>query len=107
MSYAYEQLRIAMLHLTQSGPLHERLARALSESLTLRPKDLPMACRTEFCSLLSRLSIGHTTKRNTELGRKIQAIGEQEAHAMAQTLVNLYDTVTRYQPLPSSGISKN
>jgi hypothetical protein len=102
MSYAYEQLRVAMLYLAQSGPLHERLAKALSESLTLRPKDLPMACRTEFCSLLSRLSICRTTKRNTELVMKIQAIGDHEAHAMAQTLINLYDTVTRYQPLPTS-----
>ena len=101
MSYAYEQLRVAMLYLAQSGPLHERVAKALSESFTLRPKDLPMVCRTEFCSLSNRLLLGPTTKRNTELAIKIKMMSDQEVHAIAHTLLHLYDTVTRYQPLPS------
>lgn len=78
MSYAYEQLRLAMQYLTQSAPLHERLARALNESLCLRPKDLPTACRNEFRSLLDHLSVEHTTKRNTGLAMKIKALSDQE-----------------------------
>lgn len=100
MSYAYEQLRLAMQYLTQSAPLHERLARALNESLCLRPKDLPTACRNEFCSLASRFAPGPAARRNTELVKKIEAINDQEAHAIVQTLLHLFDTVTRYQPLP-------
>jgi hypothetical protein len=100
MSYAYDQLRLAMQYLTQSAPLHERLAKALNESLCLRPKDLPMACRSEFSSLSSRFSLHASPKRNTELATKLQVINEQEAHAIVQTLIHLFDTVTRYQPLP-------
>jgi hypothetical protein len=100
MSYAYDQLRLALQYLTQSAPLHERLAKALTESLCLRPKDLPTACRKEFLSLLNRLSVEHTTKRNTGLALKIKAMSDQEVHAITHTLLHLYDTVTRYQPLP-------
>jgi hypothetical protein len=100
MSFAYEQLRVATHYLAQSGTLHERLAMALSEILSLRPKDLPVACRTEFCSLSSRLSVCHTTKKNPDLAMRIKEMNEQEVHAIAHTLLRLYDAVTRYQPLP-------
>jgi hypothetical protein len=100
MSYAYEQLRLATLYLSQSGPLHERLAKALSESFPLRPKDLPIACRKEFCLLLDRFSLGTPTNKNTALAMKIKAMSDQEVHAIVHTLLHLYDTVARYQPLP-------
>lgn len=105
MSYAYDQLRLAMQYLTHTGPLQERLVKALTESLCLRPRDLPTACRNEFHSLLNRLSMEHTTRRNTELPLKIKAMTDQEAHAIIHTLLHLYDTVTRYQPLPSVRLS--
>jgi hypothetical protein len=100
MSYAYDQLRLAMQYLAQSGPMHERLAKALSESFPLRPKDLPMVCRNEFCLLLERFSFSPSVKRNAALAMKIKAMNDQEVHAIAHTLLHLYDTVTRYQPLP-------
>lgn len=100
MSYAYDQLRLAMQYLTHSAPLHERLARALNESFYLRPKDLPTTCRNEFCSLASRFSPWPTTRGNKELVKKIEAISDHEAQAIAQTLLHLFDTVARYQPLP-------
>lgn len=104
MSYAYDQLRLAMQYLTHSAPLRERLANALQESFRLRPKDLPMACRADFCSLSSRFSMRPTAGRNAELVIKIGTISEQEAHAIVQTLIHLFDMVTRYQPLPHAGM---
>lgn len=102
MSYAYDQLRLSMQYLAQSGPLHERLAKALSEILmSLRPKDLPSACRSEFGTLMNKFSLPHNTSRRKTLITQIRAVSEQEAHVMAQTIIFLFDTVTRYQPLPA------
>lgn len=100
MSYAYERLRVAMLYLSQSGPMHERLAKALIESFPLRPKDLPIACRKEFCSLLDRFSLNTSHPKSSALAMKIKEMNDQEVHAVTHILLHLYDTVTRYQPFP-------
>jgi hypothetical protein len=105
MSYAYKKLRLAMHYLAQSGLLHERQAKALTDSLALRPKDLPMACRTEFCSLSSRFTPGPETRRNADLGKKIKAFSDQGAHAIVQTLLHLFAIVTRHPPCQTRDIN--
>jgi hypothetical protein len=104
MSYAYEQLRLAMQCLAQPEPLQERLAKALTESLIyLRPKDLPAACRKDFRDLVDASSIEQAKGMSKILATKIRVISDREANAMARTILRLYDTVTRYQPISKEG----
>jgi hypothetical protein len=103
MSYAYHQLRLAVQCLALSGPLQERLEKALTECLIyLRPKDLPAACRKDFCALVDASSVGQAKRMSNAIAAKIHSANDREADAMASTILYLYDTVTRYQPVPQA-----
>jgi hypothetical protein len=108
MSYAYHQLQLAVQCLAQSGTLQERLAKALTESLIyLRPKDLPAACRKDLRALVDASSIEQAKGMSKNLAAKIRVVSDREANAMAKTILRLYDTVTRYQPLSKEGEAFN
>jgi hypothetical protein len=108
MSYAYHQLRLATQCLVHPGTLQERLAKAFTEALaSLRAKDLPLACRKQFCLLSDRLALATAKGLNGAPSSTLEGLADAEAFAIAKAILHLYDFVTRYQPILGAEEAKN
>lgn len=103
MSYAWSQLRLAVHNLTQGGSQRERLIAAITEHmLCLRPKDLPSASQGIFASLVSRLCVGRKQDWPVSVKREVAALDDNEVRTMVNIILDLYDSVTRYQPIQAA-----
>lgn len=100
MSYAWTQLRLAVHELAQAGSQRERLAAAVTtHMLCLRPKDLPSANQAIFASLVDRLCVGRKQEWPASVKQKIETLDDKEVRALVYVILQLYDSVTRYQPI--------
>lgn len=103
MSYAWSQLRLAVHCLAKDGAQRERLTVAIAEHLIcIRPKDLPMALRQEFASVIDHLCLGRVLKQDASVRRMAEALDDKEINVMIDTILHLYDAVTRYQPIQTA-----
>lgn len=100
MSSAWHKLKRAVHVLAGAESPRQRLLHCYTSHLAdLRPKNLPAEIRNEFSSLtlqLSRVpgpSIG-------DLRQAVDAISDEEVISMIHSIIDMYDAVTRYQPLP-------
>lgn len=100
MSYAWAQLRLAVHDLTQAGSQRERLVAAITEYiLCLRPKDLPSGSQAIFASLVDRLCVGRKHEWPASVKREVERLDDNEVRTMVNVILQLYDSVTRYQPI--------
>ena len=100
MSSAWFQLKRAVHILSGDGPPRERLFRCYTSHLaTLRPKDLPAEIRNEFSSLAMRLNPG-PEQSIRDVRQAVEVSSDEDVMSMIHSIVEMYDAVTRYQPLP-------
>lgn len=100
MSYAWNQLRLAVHCLAEDGSQRERLALAISEHfICLRPKDLPLTWRPEFTSVIDRLCVNRVLDHDVSIRRMVRTLNDEEVGAMIGSILRLYDAVTRYEPI--------
>jgi hypothetical protein len=100
MSYAWNELRLAVHCLAEAGAQRERLTAAIAGHLScIRPKDLPLALRQEFASVIDRLCLGRVLEQDASVRRMAEALDDKEVNTMIGTILHLYDAVTRYQPI--------
>ncbi len=100
MSHAWETLRLAVHKLAQSGSRRERLAEAFTKYLhALRPKDLPLEVRKDFAKLKEDIHINRAYNSPDKATDKFESIDDTDVGLMIDSIIDIYDAVTRYQPI--------
>ena len=98
MSLAWNQLGLAVHELVGTGTQRQRLATSYDLHLSqLRKKDLPQEIRNEFSAMAMEIDDGKRA------GHDLPAIGaamsDERINVLMNGIVNMYDAVTRYEPL--------
>jgi hypothetical protein len=100
MSYAWEKLRVAVRELTGADSQRQRLINAYTTSLVdLKCKDVPAEIRDDFNKLRDNMSRYQGTDNRFVVRNIVYSIDDNEVVSMIDTILDMYDTVTRYQPL--------
>ena len=99
MSHAWKKLRTAVNKLTQEGPQRTRLAAAMTDIATLRPKDLPGEVQHELSDAMDRVCLGRVQEQGATITIMIDAMHERDVQLVIEAILNMYDAVTRYQPI--------
>lgn len=102
MSHAWKKLRTAVHKLAQEGPQRVRLAAAITDIATLRPKDLPAEVRHELSDAMDRICLGRVQEQGATITLMIEAMHDRDVQLVIDAILNMYDAVTRYQPIFAS-----
>jgi hypothetical protein len=102
MSHAWKKLRSAVNKLVQDGSQKERLTAAITDIATLRGKDLPVEIRQEFISTMDRICFGRILEEGATIQFMVDSMKEKDVEATIHSILNMYDAVTRYQPITST-----
>lgn len=98
MSLAWNQLSLAVHELVGAGTQRQRLVLGYDLHLAqLRSKDMPKEIRADFSTLVAEIGGGGPHERGA--ASVIDAISDVHVHSMMDTIVDMYDVVTRYEPL--------
>jgi hypothetical protein len=101
MSYAWESFSQAVRALASGDTQRERLLRAYKMHLMqLTKKDVPREIREEFDRLVIEIR-RCSAKEGRNLKRIADNVGDHEVASMVDSIIQMYDAVTRYQPLPA------
>jgi len=102
MSLAWKSFHLAMYALTSAAPQRERLLRAYRLHLSrLNAKEMPAEVRDDFAALTANITRFPAAKNECRIKNTIDAIEDHEIVAMINSIIKMYDAVTRYQPLLS------
>jgi hypothetical protein len=104
MPTAWEAFHSSIQILAGPESQRSRLAQACSEHLTrLSKKDVPAEIRDEFVKVLTGVvrNKGHDRSAIME---NLSCIEDREVFGMINAIVRMYDAVTRYEPILSSGL---
>jgi hypothetical protein len=100
MSSAWYKLKCAVHILAGAEPPRERLLHCYTYHLAdIRLKDLPPEIRGDFSLLALQLSRGPGQSAE-DVKQAVEAISDEDVMAMIHSIIDMYDAVTRYQPLP-------
>jgi hypothetical protein len=102
MSHAWKKLRAAVGKLIKEGSQRERLAAAMIDLATLKAKDLPIEIRQEFVFTIDYVCHSRIQEPGTSVELMISTMKDAEVNTIVQSILNMYDAVTRYQPIPHS-----
>lgn len=100
MSHAWKKSRSAVSKLVKDGSQRERLAAAMTDLATLKARDLPIEIRQEFVAAMDYVCHGRIQEHGASIESMIDSMKDAEVNIMAQSILNMYDAVTRYQPVP-------
>ena len=100
MSHAWKKLRSAVGKLVKEGSQRERLAAAMIDLATLKAKDLPIEIRQEFVAAMDYVCHSPNQEQGTNMEFIIAALKDADVNIMVQSILGMYDAVTRYQPIP-------
>jgi hypothetical protein len=99
MSQAWIRLRAAVHILGQEGSARERLTTAFSHYLLgLKPKELPPEIRTDFIRLMQWVA-QHRKSGRSALSGTFEQAKDTEVTSMIRLIIDMYDAVTRYEPI--------
>lgn len=102
MSQAWIRLRAAVHILGREGTPRERLARAYNRYLLgLKPKEVPPEIRADFVGLI-RWAKQQKDGKRYPASEIFSLAKESEVTAMIDLVIDMYDAVTRYEPILSS-----
>jgi hypothetical protein len=102
MSLAWKSFHLAMYALTSAAPQRERLLRAYRLHLSrLNPKEMPSEVRDDFAALAANITRCPAARHECSIKNTIDAAQDHEIAAMINSIIKMYDAVTRYQPLLS------
>jgi hypothetical protein len=91
---------MAMYALTSAAPQRERLQRAYKQYLSrLGAKDVPAEIRVEFAALVAHMERGHAKIGECKIKKNVEAAEDRDIVSMINSIIKMYDAVTRYQPL--------
>lgn len=107
MSHAWKKLRSAVGKLVKPGSQRERLAAAMTDLATLRARDLPIEIRQEFIAAMDYVCHDRIQEHDATIVHMIDSMKDAEVNVMVQSILNMYDAVTRYQPVPFNTRSSN
>jgi hypothetical protein len=102
MSHAWKKLRSAVGKLVRAGSQRERLADAVIELAALKIRDLPIEIRQEFIAAMDCVGKIPAHEPGTSMEMLIGAMKDSDVNLMVHSILNMYDVVTRYQPIPYS-----
>lgn len=100
MSHAWKKLRSAVGKLVKEGSQRERLAGAMIDLATLKAKDLPIEIRQEFLAAMDYVCPNCVQEQGASMELVINTLKDAEVNVIVQSILGMYDAVTRYQPLP-------
>ena len=91
---------MAMYALTSAAPQRERLLRAYKAYLSrLGAKDVPAEIRAEFAAMVENMERGHARPGECKIKKNIEAAEDRDIVSAINSIIKMYDAVTRYQPL--------
>jgi hypothetical protein len=102
MSHAWKKLRAAVGKLVRGGSQRERLAEAIIELAALKVRDLPLEIRPEFVAAMDCVGKIPVHEHDACMEMMIGAMKDSDVNLMVHSILNMYDAVTRYQPIPYS-----
>ena|SRR5215216_5083911 len=104
LSYGWEKFHVAVLCLASGrGSIQDRLANAfVSALIRLEPKeDLPPELQTEFSSIVEEMTKVGPTGDEGSIMATANIMPAERASAIAEKIVEMYDTITRQDELDS------
>ncbi|MDB5840380.1 MAG: hypothetical protein JWQ23_2332 [Herminiimonas sp.] len=103
MSSAWESFHRSMYMLVGADSQRERLVKAYKLNLArLTKKDVPAEIRIDFINLTKDITRNPRKENGCPVMHTVYAIEEREVVAMINSIVRMYDVVTRYQPISTS-----
>jgi hypothetical protein len=100
MASAWESFHLAMLELTGTESQRERLISAYKSNLMrLSKKNVPVELRSEFAKMVLELERRPAKYNECTIKNTVDAMDEKEVVAMINSIIRMYDAVTRYQPI--------
>ncbi|MES2535873.1 MAG: hypothetical protein V4632_08375 [Pseudomonadota bacterium] len=103
MASAWESFHFAMLELAGADSQRERLIKAYKSNLMrLAKKNVPVELRSEFTRLVQEIERRPAKYNECTVKNTVDAMDEKEVVAMINSIIRMYDAVTRYQPILSS-----
>lgn len=100
MSYAWKQLRRAVRALSGAGPQRECLINAYIRLMEMKPKDLPAEIRPDFATLTQNIPPFPRKNIRQAVRTKVSLLADAEVASKISAIINMYDVVARYQPMP-------
>ena len=101
MSSAWEYFLNAAQHLSSSGPIKQRLAKAYTAHLaSINTEEIPREYREEFISIGTSLSAVTPLRGETAVQASIRKMSDFEAARHAQRIVGLMGALIRLQLQP-------
>lgn len=109
MSFAWNQLRLAVHELVGSGTQRQRLSTAYDAHLShLKKRDCPKEIQRIFLAMVADINCDKhfVPMRFSDVHR----ISDERIYSIINEIVDMYDVVTRYEPLlakEDQGIPRN
>jgi ABC-type Fe2+-enterobactin transport system substrate-binding protein len=105
MPTAWEAFHSSIQILAGPDSQRSRLAQACSEHLTrLSKRDVPAEIRDEFLQLLTGTVKNRDQSDRSSIMETLSSVEDREVYGMINAIVRMYDAVTRYEPILSSGL---
>jgi hypothetical protein len=105
MPNAWEAFHSSLQILAGPESQRNRLARACSEQLAhLSKRDVPAEIRDEFLKLLTGAVRNRGQADQRSILENLSGIEDGDVIGMINAIIRMYDAVTRYQPILSSGL---
>lgn len=79
----------------------------MTDLATLRAKDLSIEIRQEFIAAMNHVCNGPIQEPGATISLMIDSMKDTEINIMVHRILNMYDEVTRYQPIPYSARAPN
>ncbi|MDB5823840.1 MAG: hypothetical protein JWR21_2544 [Herminiimonas sp.] len=106
MPTAWEAFHSSIQILAGPDSQRSRLAQACSDHLVrLSKKDVPAEIRDEFLKLLTGAVRNKEKADRSSIMENLSGIEDREVYGMISAIVRMYDAITRYEPILSSGLA--
>jgi hypothetical protein len=105
MPTAWESFHSSVQILSGPESQRNRLARVFSEQLVhLSKKDVPAEIRDDFLRILTKAVRNAERVDAHSIVENLADVEDRDVIGMINTIIRMYDTVTRYQPILRSGL---
>lgn len=96
LSYGWEKFHIAMLSLTGSQPIRQRIIGAVSSSLIhLKDNDLPNDLVVEFRTFIANITSAKAIGDEGTIAATVNSLTDDQLEAVAEQIVHMHDVITR------------
>ena len=97
INYAHQKFLTALLTLTASGTIQDRLAGALCYSLgSIGLQDVPEGIRDEFRDFMESMTAVHGNGDEGDYRATVESFDEMKLTTTVEKILSFYDTVTMH-----------